>query len=384
MLKALRVGSAQAIRSITLILLPISFVSLVVWATAGSSSGNTADPLRAALWFFLIAHQVPLELSLSDSTIAGSLTYLPLGAVVIPFLAARSGYLRMIDRLGEPNSREKRNYILGFAFPYAILSYALSMLALGQTVKVPYFVGLPIIFLVITVSAFVASGILPKHEIQFPWQRALRLAIILLAFLLGIATLFTSFSMIWHFPVILDLTKVVEPGLFGGIALLVVQLFYLPNLALASLSYLLSSGLALGNETLLSPWVHKIDELPAIPVLGALPVGISNYTHALSILVIVSLIALGIGVTKFGRSIYQGKSESQRFIASFYLAIFLLTISAANLANGQLLSTNLAGVGPIWWLMPIVLVVNLAIGSIGYIYIPLIINRIARNRKVTN
>jgi hypothetical protein len=101
-------------------------------------------------------------------------------------------------------------------------------------------------------------------------------------------------------------------------------------------------------------------------------------------LVIVSLIALGIGVTKFGRSIYRGKSESQRFIASFYLAIFLLTISAANLANGQLLSTNLAGVGPIWWLMPIVLVVNLAIGSIGYIYIPLIINRIARNRKVTN
>ena len=97
MLKALRVGSAQAIRSITLILLPISFISLVVWATAGSSSGNTADPLRAALWFFLIAHQVPLELSLSDSTIAGSLTYLPLGAVVIPFLAARIWFSESIN-----------------------------------------------------------------------------------------------------------------------------------------------------------------------------------------------------------------------------------------------------------------------------------------------
>ena len=384
MLKALRVGSAQAIRSITLILLPISFISLVVWATAGSSSGNTADPLRAALWFFLVAHQVPLELSLSDATIAGSLTYLPLGAVVIPFLAARSGYVRMIERLGQPNSREKRNYIFGFAIPYSILGYGISMLALGQTVKVPYFVGLPIIFLVISVSAFIVSGILPKHEIQFPWQRALRVAIILLVFLSGTATLFAALSMAWHFPVILDLTKVVEPGLFGGIALLVTQLLYLPNLAIASLSYLLSSGLALGNGTLLSPWVHRIDELPAIPVLGALPVGISNYTYSLSIFSIFCVIALGAGVSKFGQGIYLVKNDFQRFIASFYLAIFLLTLTAGNLANGQLLSTNLEGVGPIWWVMPLVLVANLAIGSLGYIYIPLVFNRIAKNRKVTN
>lgn len=384
MLKALRVGSAQAIRSITLILLPISFISLVVWATAGSSSGNTADPLRAALWFFLVAHQVPLELSLSDATIAGSLTYLPLGAVVIPFLAARSGYVRMIERLGQPNSREKRNYIFGFAIPYSILGYGISMLALGQTVKVPYFVGLPIIFLVISVSAFIVSGILPKHEIQFPWQRALRVAIILLVFLSGTATLFAALSMAWHFPVILDLTKVVEPGLFGGIALLVTQLLYLPNFAIASLSYLLSSGLALGNGTLLSPWVHRIDELPAIPVLGALPVGISNYTYSLSIFSIFSVIVLGVGVSKFGHGIYLVKNDFQRFIASFYLAIFLLTLTVGNLANGQLLSTNLEGVGPIWWVMPLVLVANLAIGSLGYIYIPLAFNRIAKNRKVTN
>jgi hypothetical protein len=190
--------------------------------------------------------------------------------------------------------------------------------------------------------------------------------------------------MIWHFPVIIDLTKVVEPGLFGGVALLVIQIFYLPNLAIASLSYLLSSGLTLGEGTLISPWVHRINELPAIPVLGALPVGISNYTYLLSLFVVVIVIALGVGVSKFGRSIYQEKTEFQRFIASLYLVIFLLTLLAANLANGQLLSTNLQAVGPIWWLMPLVLVLNLAIGSLGYIYIPLVMNRIVRNRKVTN
>jgi hypothetical protein len=96
------------------------------------------------------------------------------------------------------------------------------------------------------------------------------------------------------------------------------------------------------------------------------------------------VIVLGVGVSKFGHGIYLVKNDFQRFIASFYLAIFLLTLTVGNLANGQLLSTNLEGVGPIWWVMPLVLVANLAIGSLGYIYIPLAFNRIAKNRKVTN
>lgn len=369
MLKALRVGSAQAIRSITLILLPISFISLLVWATAGSSSGNTADPLRAALWFFLVAHQVPLQLSLSDATISGSLTYLPLGALVIPYIAARSGYLRMIESLGEPNTREKRNYIFGFAIPYSIIGYLIALLALGTTVKVPYFIGIPIIFFVVTISAYIASGILPKHEMQFPWQRALRVALIVLALLLGISMLVTAISMVWHFSTIVDLTRVVEPGVFGGFALLFAQIFYLPNLSLASLSYLAGSGLTIGNGTLLSPWIHRIDELPALPILGALPVGLSNYTYALSALFILGGIVIGVGVAKFGNQTYSDREELKRFIASFYLAIFLLTLSAANLANGQLLSPNLQGVGPLWWALPLVIVANLAIGSLTYLYL---------------
>jgi hypothetical protein len=369
MLKALRVGSAQAIRSITLILLPISFISLVVWATAGSSSGNTADPLRAALWFFLVAHQVPLQLSLSDATISGSLTYLPLGALAIPYLAARSGYLRMVEALGEPNSRQKRDYIFGFAIPYSIIGYLISLLALGKTVKVPYFVGIPIIFLVVTISAFIVSGILPKHEVQFPWQRALRVAVIVLALILGIAMLVTAISMVWHFSTLVNLTRVVEPGFFGGLALLLGQLLYLPNLSLAALSYLAGSGLTIGNSTLLSPWIHRIDELPAIPILGALPDGISNFTYAISILFIIGGIAIGVGVAKFGIRTYSESEELKRFVGSFYLAILLLILTGANLANGQLLSPNLQGVGPIWWALPLVIVANLAIGSLTYLYL---------------
>jgi hypothetical protein len=94
----------QVVRSIVFVLLPISFIALLAWATAGSSTGNTGDPLRAALWIWLGAHQVPFSLALPPANIAGYLSYLPLGAVVLPIFAIRSGINRVIDRLDNDTS----------------------------------------------------------------------------------------------------------------------------------------------------------------------------------------------------------------------------------------------------------------------------------------
>ena len=108
----LLVSFKQAVRSTTLILLPISFISLVAWATAGSSTGNTADPLRAAIWFFLVAHHVPLNLSFSNEAISGALTFFPIGALLIPFLAIRSGIKRLSEERDVSTLRNKRALVL--------------------------------------------------------------------------------------------------------------------------------------------------------------------------------------------------------------------------------------------------------------------------------
>ena len=165
--RIIRVGIQQGIRSITLILLPIAFITLVAWATAGSSSGNTADPLRAALWFFLAAHQVPLQLSLSDSTSSGSLTFLPIGALLIPYFSLRSGFIRMTETLGAPkSSREKRTYTLTLAISYSLIAYLIALPTLGGTVKAPFYLALPVMIFVSYISIFISSGALPNHKLQ--------------------------------------------------------------------------------------------------------------------------------------------------------------------------------------------------------------------------
>ena len=144
MTRILRVGLQQGIRSLTLVLLPISFFSLVAWATAGSSSGNTADPLRAALWFFLAAHQVPLQLALSDATLSGHLLFFGWRSSNSIF-ATRSGYMRMIETLGEPAHKDRFRYIFSFAFSYATLGYLIFINSTRKHCGGAYYFALPIL-----------------------------------------------------------------------------------------------------------------------------------------------------------------------------------------------------------------------------------------------
>ena len=371
--RIIRVGIQQGIRSITLILLPIAFISLVAWATAGSSSGNTADPLRAALWFFLAAHQVPLFLSLSDSTSSGSLTFLPIGALLIPFFALRSGFIRMTETLGSPsNSRDKRNYILALALSYSGIAYLIALPTLGGTVAAPFYIAIPVLILVSYVAIFIASGALPNHKLQFPWQRALRLAWIMTIALIGIGSIILSASLVYHFEVVVNLTKVVEPGVFGGLVLLLGQILYIPNIAISALSYVAGSGVSIGAGSLLSPFVHRIDEIPAIPILGALP---SN-SHPFVFLFAIPFIALGTFLARYGIRTYSDEVEAKRFYISFALIFFTLLFILSRASSGELLSSNLSSVGPIWWAFPIVLTLEVLIGLAIYIYAPKVLLKI--------
>ena len=54
--RVLWVSLSQVLRSIALVLLPISFLTLIAWATAGSITGNTSDPIRAAMWVLITSH----------------------------------------------------------------------------------------------------------------------------------------------------------------------------------------------------------------------------------------------------------------------------------------------------------------------------------------
>lgn len=374
----LLVSFKQAVRSTTLILLPISFISLVAWATAGSSTGNTADPLRAAIWFFLVAHHVPLNLSFSNETISGALTFFPIGALLIPFLAIRSGIKRLSEERDVSTLRNKRALVLSLALTYAFFGTLLSFFATGSTVGAPFYLVFPILFLVASVSGFIASNLLPDHQLLFPWQRGLKVAWIVMIAMVGFGALIFAASLAFHFTTVLQLTQVIEPGIFGGLAFLAIQILYLPNFAVAALSYVAGSGVVIGSGSWLNPFVHRIDEIPAIPLLGGLPI----HPHPYLAILIVALMSLGAFIAKYGSKKYSDRIELKRFLISTIGFATVLTLIFARASSGELLSSNLSSVGPQWWLMPILIGCELGLGAALFIFVPIVITKIKESRNV--
>lgn len=374
----LLVSFKQAVRSTTLILLPISFISLVAWATAGSSTGNTADPLRAAIWFFLVAHHVPLNLSFSNETISGALTFFPIGALLIPFLAIRSGIKRLSEERDVSTLRNKRSLVLSLALTYAFFGTLLSFFATGSTVGAPFYLVFPILFLVASVSGFIASNLLPDHQLLFPWQRGLKVAWIAMIAMVGFGALIFAASLAFHFTTVLQLTQVIEPGIFGGLAFLAIQILYLPNFAVAALSYVAGSGVVIGSGSWLNPFVHRIDEIPAIPLLGGLPI----HPHPYLAILIVALMSLGAFIAKYGSKKYSDRTELKRFLISTIGFVTALTLIFARASSGELLSSNLSSVGPQWWLMPILIGCELGVGAALFIFLPIVITKIKESRNV--
>ena len=374
----LLVSFKQAVRSTTLILLPISFISLVAWATAGSSTGNTADPLRAAIWFFLVAHHVPLNLSFSNEAISGALTFFPIGALLIPFLAIRSGIKRLSEERDVSTLRNKRSLVLSLALTYALFGTLLSFFATGSTVGAPFYLVFPILFLVASVSGFIASNLLPDHQLLFPWQRGLKVAWIVMIAMVGFGALIFAASLAFHFTTVLQLTQVIEPGIFGGLAFLAIQILYLPNFAVAALSYVAGSGVVIGSGSWLNPFVHRIDEIPAIPLLGGLPI----HPHPYLAILIVALMSLGAFIAKYGSKKYSDRIELKRFLISTIGFATVLTLIFARASSGELLSSNLSSVGPQWWLMPILIGCELGLGAALFIFLPIVITKIKESRNV--
>jgi hypothetical protein len=85
----------------------------------------------------------------------------------------------------------------------------------------------------------------------------------------GAAMLITALGM--HLNRVEALYEALQPGVAGAIALLLLQLAFVPNAMVWSASYALGSGFSLGAGSVVAPAGTQLGMVPAIPLLGALP-----------------------------------------------------------------------------------------------------------------
>ena len=347
--RVLAVSFAQVLRTIAILLLPLAFISLIAWATAGSATGNTSDPIRAAIWLWLGAHHIPFFL---NGTTTGYLSYLPIGAMLLPFFALRSGFGRALAKLhGDFHNISSVRSI--FSFQYAIVVTLLALASRSPNVTPQWYLAPIFAFLIAYLASLTAGS-------RMRMSQAVSYTTRVLAILLGFSFIFLAIAIFMNISTFKNISIVLQPGFFGAFLLFALNLFYLPNLAVSVLAYFTGTGFAVGAGTLVSPMVHRLGDIPALPLLAALPTSSSKW----ALIFVVFVIALGALLANWALA-----ASSRSLIQA--IALIAISISLISyLASGSLMTQAMSAVGVSIWKLALSVTLEIGIGVAALVFIP--------------
>jgi hypothetical protein len=106
----------------------------------------------------------------------------------------------------------------------------------------------PVIAFLIALIATLTAGV------RVALSRPVRIALRIWAICLGSSLFLVTILIFINFAQVKNITTSLQPGFFGGLLLLFLNVLYLPNAAIAVASYFSGTGLAVGAGTLVSPF----------------------------------------------------------------------------------------------------------------------------------
>jgi hypothetical protein len=162
-----------------------------------------------------------------------------------------------------------------------------------------------------------------------------------------------------NFSLVKDLTIALQPGIFGGALLLLLNLLYLPNASVALASYFAGSGFAIGADTLISPLWYESDQIPVFPLLGILP------TSRAPLAVLGALFFIGIGVLLARWTLQFGVQLLLQ--TSIFLSALILLI--AYLSSGSLMTDDMGAMGVSIWKFALTVLIEIFIGALATAFI---------------
>jgi hypothetical protein len=345
----------------------LTMLVLVGWIAAPHTGLGLTDVLRTAALLWLIGHHVGFTLPG-----VGRIGMLPLGLVLLPgALLWRAG--RWVVRAGGVRGLGHVGYAaLALAVPYAMIAAALA-LASGSARAAP---SLPEAVVCPFLLALSAGGLGGAREIA-PWTRLagllpdrLRLLTVgtagSLAVLVAAGGLLAGASLAAHLGEFRQVNDVLAPGAAGAALLLLAQLAYVPNAVAWAISFTLGPGFAFGTGTVIAPTGSALGQLPAFPILAALPQGVhSAVPPVLSVTVLAVPYLAGVFgglLTMRAAPIFALETAPLWGFACGALTGGVLGVMAA-FAGGPLGNGRLASVGPSGWQVALVTALEVGIAA---------------------
>jgi hypothetical protein len=179
------------------------------------------------------------------------------------------------------------------------------------------------------------------------------------AIIVGLCMVIVGILIFTHFAQVKQLSVLLQPGIFGGALLLLLNILYLPNAAMALASYIAGSGFAVGTGTLISPWWYHSDQIPVLPLLGILP------THRHPLMIVSALFFVAIGALLVYWTIQSGITVLLQ--SGIFLSVMLVLL--AYLSSGSLMTDEMGSFGLSVWKFGLAAILEIAIGAITTTFI---------------
>jgi hypothetical protein len=345
----------------------LTMLALIGWIAAPHAGLGLTGVLRTAALLWLIGHHVGFALPG-----AGRIGMLPLGLVLLPgALLWRAG--RWVVRAGGVSRLRHVGYAaLALAVPYAMVAGALALASsssmatasLSQAVACPFLLALTAGGLggaraLTTWPRLV--GLLPDRLRSLTVGTAGALAVVV-----AVGALLAGASLAIHLREFRAVEGTLDPGAVGAVLLLLAQLAYVPNAIVWAISFTLGPGFAFGTGTVIAPTGSALGQLPAFPMLAALPSGVhSGVPPVLSVAVLaVPYLAGAFGgllMTRAAPALALETAPVWGFACGAAAGCVLGVFAAV--AGGPLGDGRLAAVGPSGWQVGVVAALQVGVAA---------------------
>lgn len=370
-------GSALAV-----VLVP----SLVAQLAATRSTMTVLDAVLIALNLLVVGHGGGTVLS--TGVIDGVLTLTPLGLTLVFAGFVAAGMLRTGRRLalvGDTGGlRERGLRDAGAALGAAVAVYAggLGVLAeLGRGTLMDPVATSAVVSgalvavtggltgLALSVRRSAREGVPAVRILDLfprPWDAIARATGIALLGLASLGMLAVVVMVVLRFRAVSALFVQLEPGLWGGIVLTLLQLSAMPLFALWALAVLLGGTVTFGTGTSLGLGGFDTGVMPLFPLLGALP-DPGDAPAAMHALLVLPALAVALGAYRLVQDV-DGEELRDRLVAylGYPAAVVIGVVLLMGLATGGIGEGRLAHLGPRVQdlLLPLIGVVVVAAGGV--------------------
>jgi hypothetical protein len=289
-------GALESAQAAVISALVVAAPIVTVWATAGFQNSGFDLLARLAGQAWLLIHGVPLLLATAGAGSAahpdsGTLSLIPLGLTLIPFLLAWRAGLRLArasytDQLWQALLGSWLMYAgfgIATGFVCRTSDVGISLWSAALIPLIPFGLGMVVgarreagsWSRLIGVDAVAWLSRTSQHS---RWAgsylgSAIKAGCVALMASLAMAAALLAVDLFIHWNLVVAVYEGLDAGAIGGAVLTIVLLGFLPNLVVFALAWISGAGFALGVGSAAGPLGTAVGPLPSIPVFAALPSG---------------------------------------------------------------------------------------------------------------